>query len=302
MTVSSMTGFARAHAEQAAPPTCPPLAWTWEARSVNGKGLDVRLRLPPGYEALEIPAREAATRRFSRGNITLSLSVQVRADAAPAAVQVNEALLRQLMDMARDLPPHVAPPTFDGLLAVRGVLVAADETAMDEDTRAAHEAAVLRSLDDALAALAAARDDEGARLAGVLAGHLATVEALTAQAADTAQMRPEAARERLRAQVQALLEASPALPEDRLAQECAVLATKLDVREELDRLTAHVAQARELMAATGACGRRLDFLCQEFNREANTLCSKAQDTTLTRIGLDLKAVIDQLREQVQNIE
>lgn len=298
MTVSSMTGFARASAEQAA----PALAWTWEARSVNGKGLDVRLRLPPGYEALEIPAREATGKRFARGNITLSLTVQARPDAAPAAVQVNEALLRQLMDMARDLPPHVAPPTFDGLLAVRGVLQSADETVMDEDTRAAHEAAVLRSLDDALAALAAARAEEGARLDGVLAAHLATIESLTTQAGDTAQMRPEAARERLRQQVQALLEASPALPEDRLAQECALLATKLDVREELDRLVAHVAQARELIAAAGPCGRRLDFLCQEFNREANTLCSKAQDTTLTRIGLDLKAVIDQLREQVQNIE
>lgn len=298
MTVSSMTGFARASAEQAA----PALAWTWEARSVNGKGLDVRLRLPPGYEALEIPAREAAGKRFARGNITLSLTVQARPDAAPAAVQVNEPLLRQLMDMARDLPPHVAPPTFDGLLAVRGVLQSADETVMDDDTRAAHEAAVLRSLDDALGALAAARAEEGARLDGVLAAHLATIQSLTAQAGDTAQMRPEAARERLRQQVQALLEASPALPEDRLAQECALLATKLDVREELDRLVAHVAQARELIAAAGPCGRRLDFLCQEFNREANTLCSKAQDTTLTRIGLDLKAVIDQLREQVQNIE
>lgn len=298
MTVSSMTGFARAHAEQAT----PPLTWTWEARSVNGKGLDVRLRLPPGYEALEIPAREAAAKRFARGNITLSLTVQVRADAAPAPVQVNEALLRQLMDMARDLPPHIAPPTFDGLLAVRGVLTAADEAAMDEDARSAHEAAVLRTLDDTLTALAAARAEEGARLETVLAGHLATVEALTARAGSTAQMRPEAARERLRAQVQALLDAAPALSEERLAQECAMLSTKLDVREELDRLTAHVAQARELIAAAGACGRRLDFLCQEFNREANTLCSKAQDTALTRIGLDLKAVIDQLREQVQNIE
>ncbi|MFA7431904.1 MAG: YicC/YloC family endoribonuclease [Rhodospirillaceae bacterium] len=298
MTVSSMTGFARAHAEQ----TAPPLTWTWEARSVNGKGLDIRLRLPPGYEALEIPAREAAAKRFVRGNISLTLTVQVRADTAPGAVQVNQPLLRQLMDMARDLPPHIAPPTFDGLLAVRGVLQAADETVMDDDLRTAHEAAVLRSLDDALAALAAARDEEGARLTGVLTSQIDTVESLTTQAGQSAQMRPEAARDRLRAQVQALLEAAPALPEDRLTQECALLATKLDVREELDRLIAHIAQARELIAAAGACGRRLDFLCQEFNREANTLCSKAQDTALTRIGLDLKAVIDQMREQVQNIE
>ncbi len=300
MTVSSMTGFARAHAEQAAPG--PNLAWTWEARSVNGKGLDVRLRLPPGYEALEIPAREAAAKRFTRGNINLTLTVQARPDATATAVQVNEALLRQLMDMARDLPPHIAPPTFDGLLSVRGVLQTPDETTLDDDARAAHEAAVLRSLGDALNALAAARDDEGTRLDAVLTGQLEAIESLTTQAGQSAQMRPDVARERLRTQVQALLEASPALPEDRLAQECALLATKLDVREELDRLIAHIAQARELLAAAGPCGRRLDFLCQEFNREANTLCSKAQDTALTRIGLELKAVIDQLREQVQNIE
>lgn len=298
MTVSSMTGFARAHAEQAK----PNLAWTWEARSVNGKGLDVRLRLPPGYEALEIPAREAAAKRFTRGNISLTLTMQARPDATAATVQVNEALLRQLMDMARDLPPHIAPPTFDGLLNVRGVLQTPDETTLDDDAREAHEAAALSSLGDALSALAVARDDEGTRLNAVLTGQLETIESLTTQAGQSAQMRPDVARERLRTQVQALLEASPTLPEDRLAQECALLATKLDVREELDRLIAHIAQARALLAAAGPCGRRLDFLCQEFNREANTLCSKAQDTALTRIGLDLKAVIDQLREQVQNIE
>ncbi|KJS44556.1 MAG: hypothetical protein VR70_01605 [Rhodospirillaceae bacterium BRH_c57] len=298
MTVSSMTGFARAHVEQ----TKPNLAWTWEARSVNGKGLDVRLRLPPGYEALEIPAREAAAKRFTRGNITLTLTMQARPDATAATVQVNEALLRHLMDMARDLPPHIAPPTFDGLLNVRGVLQTPDETTLDDDAREAHEAAALSSLGDALSALAAARADEGTRLNAVLTGQLETIESLTTQAGQSAQMRPDVARERLRTQVQALLEASPTLPEDRLAQECALLATKLDVREELDRLIAHIAQARALLAAAGPCGRRLDFLCQEFNREANTLCSKAQDTALTRIGLDLKAVIDQLREQVQNIE
>lgn len=293
-----MTGFARAQGEQAV----PPLTWTWEARSVNGKGLDVRLRLPPGYESLEIPAREAAGQRFARGNLTLTLQVQVRPEEVQATYQVNEALLRQLMDLARDLPDHIAPPTFDGLLAVRGVLQPTDETAMDDEARAAHESAVLGTLDSALDALAAARADEGTRLEAVITAHLATIEKLTTEAEDTAQLRPDAVRERLRAQVQTLLETSPALPEERLAQECALLATKFDVREELDRLKAHVAQARELVAADGPCGRRLDFLCQEFNREANTLCSKAQDTALTRIGLDLKAVIEQLREQVQNIE
>lgn len=296
-TISSMTGFARAQGQD----DDLGLSWTWEARSVNGKGLDARVRWAQGYDALEIPAKEAIGRRFKRGNINVTLQVQ-RQDSAPVGYRVNQALLDQLMALAKDLPGHVAPPTFDGLLTVRGVLESADESEMDEDMRKAHEAAVLATLETALDDLAAARAAEGARMAGVLEEHLATIAQLTEAALQTAQVRPEAVRARLRAQLDLLLEAQPPVSEDRLAQELALLATKLDVREEIDRLRAHVAQARELLAAGGPCGRRLDFLCQEFNREANTLCSKAQDTDLTRIGLDLKAVIDQLREQVQNIE
>lgn len=295
MTISSMTGFARSQGDYAE----AAIAWAWEARSVNGKGLDVRLRLPPGFEGVEVAAREAVAKRFKRGNVTLGL--QVRQDTSRAAgVTVNEPLLAQLMERAKDLPPHIAPPTFDGLLQVRGVLESGD-AALDEAALKDRDAAVLASLETALDALAAARDAEGARLDAVLTDHLATIEGLTAAAARAAATRPEAVAERLRAQVAGLLEDTP-VNEDRLAQEIALIAARIDVREELDRLTAHVAQARDLMAVDGPCGRRLDFLCQEFNREANTLCSKSQDAELTRIGLDLKAVIDQFREQVQNIE
>lgn len=296
MTISSMTGFARAQGDFAE----AALAWAWEARSVNGKGLDVRLRLPPGFEAVEAAAREAVTKRFKRGNVTLGLQTRQDSTGQGAGVTVNEALLAQLMDLAKDLPPHIAPPTFDGLLQVRGVLESGDAV-LDEDTVKARDAAVLASLTTALDALAAARDAEGARLDEILTGHLATIEALTTAAAQTAAARPEAVAERLRTLVAGLLDSTP-VNEDRLAQEIALIAARIDIREELDRLTAHIAQARELLTAGGPCGRRLDFLCQEFNREANTLCSKSQDADLTRIGLDLKAVIDQLREQVQNIE
>lgn len=296
MTISSMTGFARAQGDFAE----ATLAWAWEARSVNGKGLDVRLRLPPGFEAVEAAAREAVTKRFKRGNVTLGLQTRQDSTGQGTGVTVNEALLAQLMDLAKDLPPHIAPPTFDGLLQVRGVLESGDAV-LDEDTLKARDAAVLASLTTALDALATARDAEGARLDEILTGHLATIEELTTAAAKTAAARPEAVAERLRTLVAGLLDSTP-VNEDRLAQEIALIAARIDIREELDRLTAHIAQARDLLAAGGPCGRRLDFLCQEFNREANTLCSKSQDADLTRIGLDLKAVIDQLREQVQNIE
>lgn len=295
MTVSSMTGFARAQGEDSG----LGLSWAWEVRSVNGKSLDARLRLPPGFEAVEAAAREAVGKRFARGNVSATLQVRQDAAGGPGLV-INEDLLGRLMERARDLPPHVAPPTFDGLLQVRGVLEVSEPT-LDEAALARRDAAVLASFHAALAALAEARDAEGARLDGVLAGHLETIENLTAAAANAAATRPEAVAERLRAQVAGLLDGT-AVSEDRLAQEIALIAARIDVREELDRLASHVAQARELMAAEGPCGRRLDFLCQEFNREANTLCSKSQDAELTRIGLDLKAVIDQFREQVQNIE
>lgn len=304
--IASMTGFART----ASPATPLAPGWTWETRSVNGKGLDVRLRLPSGYEGLETACRETINKAFKRGNLSLTLSLQAGQDSqAASTVTVNTALLQQLMEMARDLPDHIAPPRFDGLLALRGVLISAEEQEIDQDTRDAHHKAILAGLSAALAALAAARADEGHRLEAILRGHLHTIRTLIDQAEQTAALRPEAIRARLLRQLQDVLEAAsgtdgsaPAFSEDRLLQELALAATRLDIREELDRLRAHCAQADELLSSDGACGRRLDFLCQEFNREANTLCSKSQDTELTRLGLELKAVIDQLREQVQNVE
>ncbi len=287
-----MTGFARAQGADAA------VTWVWEARSVNGRGLEVRGRVPTGLEALDQAAREAAAKRFKRGNVNLTLTVQ--RTAAAGEVRINEALLEQLLALRAKFP-QLGTPSFDGMLAVRGVIEVA-EAAEDEAMVAAREAAMLATLGGALDALAAMRAEEGRRLDQILRGQLDSIEALVAQAGQTAAARPEALKERLRAGVAALLEANVPLPEDRLAQELALLVSRTDVREELDRLGAHIAAARDMLAAGGPIGRKLDFLCQEFNREANTLCSKSQDVELTRVGLDLKAVIEQFREQVQNIE
>jgi uncharacterized protein (TIGR00255 family) len=293
--VSSMTGFARQEGGDGM------LAWTWEIKSVNGKNLDLRCRVPSGYEALEMAARKIAQARCARGNLQLTLTVN--RGQAPVKLQVNRDVLDPLLDLIRELEDEVRaePPRLDGLLAVRGVLETVEEQETEEQM-AARAAAMEADLVLALEALIAMRRAEGLRLDAMAAGHLAEIERLTAAAGETAAARPEALRARLKAQVEELLEAAPALPEERLAQEAAVLAAKADVREELDRLGAHVAAARELLAEGQAIGRRMDFLCQELNREANTLCAKSQDVALTRIGLDLKAVIDQLREQVQNIE
>lgn len=303
--ICSMTGFARA---QSTPPTADsaqsdgprPPAWTWELRSVNGKGLDVRLRLPSGYEALEIPARDVFAKQLARGNVSATLQVRT-SDGPDGDLLVNWPFLRKLMDLGKDLPPHIARPTLDGLLQVRGVLIAADDQPLSSEARSAHHADILAGLTEAVTALAAARRDEGKRLNEVLQGHLGTITSLTDEAESCAALRPDAVRDRLRRQVSEIIEGA-ALPEERILQEVALIATRLDVREELDRLRAHISQAHDLLNGGGACGRRLDFLCQEFNRETNTLCSKSQDTDLTRIGLSLKAVIDQFREQVQNVE
>lgn len=297
-TIASMTGFARSGGQRPE----MGLSWTWEARSVNGKGLDVRVRWPNGFDALEAPAKELVARHLTRGSVTVSLQTRADAAAGGGQVRINQALLAQLMDLARDLPLHVQPPSFDGLLQVRGVLETVEAEEPDEEARKALEAAMLASLDQALTGLKAARHEEGARLNTILRAHLATIADLVSRAGQTASARPDAMQDRLRAALSQLLEAKVPVSEDRLAQELALIATRQDVREELDRLVAHIAQATELLDAGGPVGRRLDFLCQEFNREANTLCSKAQDTALTRIGLELKTVIDQLREQVQNVE
>jgi uncharacterized protein (TIGR00255 family) len=257
--------------------------------------------VPNGYEALEIAARASVQEHCARGNMQLTLTVN--RGRVPLRLQVNRELLDQLVKLVRELAEELpaAPPRLDGLLSVRGVVEAVEEEETKEqmDSRAA---AMEEDLVLALEALTAMRRAEGQRLETIVTDRLAEIERLTAAAGETSAARPEALSARLRAQVEELLGASPALPEERLAQEAAVLAAKADVREELDRLEAHVAAARDLVANGGAMGRRLDFLCQELNREANTLCSKSWDVALTRIGLDLKSAIDQLREQVQNLE
>ena len=298
MTIASMTGYARAEGRDAQG------AWLWEAKSVNGKGLDVRCRLPHGLDSVEVAAREAAIRKLKRGNVQLSLTLLAAAQGP--GLKINKPLLAELVALVDELGPshqNVAPARWDGLLAIKGVLepAAADESE-SEEFRAAREMAIKADLDAALDALAAMRLAEGARIQAVLLSQLDEIATLADRAGSCAALRPEAVRERLRQQVAAVLEAAPSLTEDRIAQEVALIAVKADIREELDRLRAHVAAAGELIAQGGAVGRKLDFLSQEFNREANTLCSKASDVELTRIGLDLKAVIDQFREQVQNIE
>jgi uncharacterized protein (TIGR00255 family) len=290
-----MTGFARAQGRQGA------RGWTWELRSVNARGLDLRLRLPPGSEALEGPARNAVAARLKRGSVSLNL--QVTADAAGTGYRINTQMIEQLIGLAQAFRGQVDPaaPRLDALLAVRGVVEPIEEEE-DEAGRERRQQAMLASLEEALARLVAARAAEGERLEAVLVQRLAEIEALAARAAGAAAVQPAAIKARLKQQVQDLLEAQPTLPEDRLLQEAALIAAKADIREELDRLAAHVAAARDLLRRGGAVGRQLDFLCQEFNREANTLCSKSADLELTRIGLDLKTAIEQLREQAANVE
>jgi uncharacterized protein (TIGR00255 family) len=296
-----MTGFARAEGADAAD-LHPGLHWAWEVKSVNGRNLEVRCRLPPGFEVLEAAARAAVAERFKRGNVALNLTL-ARGSEPPRA-RINRELLDQLMGLAAEYAAKgkAEPPRLDGLLAVRGVVEVVEEAEPSEEQRAVRLTRMNETLARALEALAAMRHEEGSRLATLVSQHLDAIEALRQRAAATAAAQPAALKARLKAQVDALLEASPALPEERLAHEAALLVTKADVREELDRLAAHVAAARKLLAEGGAVGRKFDFLCQEFNREANTLCSKSVDVELTTIGLDLKAAIDQLREQVQNIE
>jgi len=304
-----MTGFAR-HQEPIPDP--PGGALTWELRSVNGRGLDVRARLPAGWDELDGPVRQAVGRVLTRGNVSMTLTLESpRVSTAPVLNQPLLETLARAADAVAERHPNLAPARIDGLMALKGVLEAG-EAAEDADpeaqrvARTARRVAILAGLEVALRDLTAARAAEGERLATVLRGLLDRIDALRAQAAALPDAQPDALRERFRAQVGALLETLQGQPgaqaEDRFYQEAAILAAKADIREELDRLAAHVAAARDLLDGGGAIGRKLDFLCQEFNREANTLCSKAADGALTSIGLDLKATIDQLREQVQNVE
>ena len=294
--IASMTGFARSSS------SVDGYSWNWEAKSVNGKGLDVRCRLPQGFEEVDVEARTATGKAFKRGNFNLILTIQETSQQSQ--YQINRALLDQLVETAKELQVDLDgfdKPSLDGLFAVRGVIEQVTESD-DEAELTARKKEVLGGLKEVLSSLAQNRLDEGLRIGEVLFDQLDAIIKLCQQAEKIAALQPENIREKLNQQIAELLEAVPSLPEERLAQEAAVLMTKADVREELDRLQAHIEAAKDLMDGGGVIGRRLDFLCQEFNREANTLCSKAADVELSKIGLELKAVIEQYREQVQNIE
>lgn len=294
MGVSSMTGFARvddAHEGR---------RWTWEIKSVNGRGLEMRFRLPPGFDDLELDLRKAAQARLSRGSIGVSLTMQSAADEPRC--RINEAALNDAIAMMEKISARLKcdRPRAEGILALRGVIEPADEI-QSEEGRKALVAVMAVSFEKAVDALAAARRAEGASLEASLVALLSETERLTKTAAGLAAAAPEALHKRVAAQLDELL-AGAAVPEDRLAQEAALLAVKADIREELDRLQSHVEAGRTLLGENGPAGRQLDFLTQELNREANTLCAKAPDLELKRLGLELKKVIDQLREQVQNVE
>ncbi|QIB32518.1 YicC/YloC family endoribonuclease [Ancylobacter pratisalsi] len=295
MALASMTGFARTQGMIGA------WNWAWELKSVNGKGLDVRLRLPGGWEALEPRLKPIASQALGRGNVSANLSM-TRQEVA-VSVRVNEDVLRAIATTLRRVAVDIdAPPIrIEGLLGIKGVLEVAEAEESTQERRDA-EAAVIAGFEEALAELSVMRMQEGAALGAVLHDRLDGIATLTAQAEANPSRQPEAIRARLLEQIRVLMDTGTNFDPDRLHQEALMLATKVDVREELDRLVAHVAAARTMLAEGGAVGRKLDFLAQEFNRETNTLCSKANDVSLTAIGLELKGLVEQFREQVQNIE
>ncbi|NMJ40352.1 YicC family protein [Roseomonas sp. JC162] len=296
--LSSMTGFARDGG------TLPDgTSFVWEIRSVNGRGLDVRLRLPNGFDALEAPLKEAAAKVLKRGNVSATLTVK-REDRAPPRLTPDPAALDQALRLALDLAariPGCPPPRAEALLTLPGVL-RAEAAEPDEAEEEAKRATIAAAFTTAVDGLVASRRAEGAKLADILTVLLDEVAALRDLAGTEAADQPALHMARLRESLAALLEGERRVPEDRLAQEVALLATKSDVREELDRLSAHIAEARRLLKSGEAIGRKLDFLTQEFVREANTLCSKSSSTALTRIGLELKAAIERLKEQSANVE
>jgi len=291
--LSSMTGFARAERQSGA------TRLRVEIKSVNGRGLDLRLRLASGLDASEIALRQLLSKALSRGSVNLVVSLD--RSAASGAVRVNQQALDTVLAALTDLAQRIDAdkPRLDAILALPGVLESEDGAgAIDTDELAA---LLLACAGEAIDQLKAVRRQEGAEIAAVLRAQLDAIEALTARAAAHPSRARDVFEARLRDQL-ALLRDDASLPMDRIAQEALLLASKADIQEELDRLSAHIVAARKLIDEGGPVGRRLDFLAQEFNREANTLCSKANAVELTAIGLDLKATIDQLREQVQNIE
>lgn len=295
MTLASMTGFARAQ------DSLGPWRYAWEIKTVNSKGLDLRLRTPPNFDAVEVEARALIAGAVARGACFANLTA--KRDDAAVETRINRAALDKLLKALDDVPLHAAlrPASLDGLLSVRGI-VEVVELEDDEEQRNALDARILATLSQALESLTASRRGEGAAIGAVLSGRLNKIAELTARAEALPGRSAEAVRARLAQQLAALLDSSSGLDPQRLHQEAVLLAVKADIREELDRLAAHVASAHALLAKGGPIGRRLDFLAQELSRETNTLCAKSNNPELTAIGLELKIEVEQWREQVQNIE
>jgi len=295
MALSSMTGFARSHG------TSGPYAFEWELKSVNAKGFDLRMRLPPGWDEIEAPARKRAAEVLSRGTVYANLNVK-RAGAL-SAVRVNEDVLASILKVAGALAGRIdaVAPSIDGLLAIKGVIEVVEPESDEEEDKAAR-LAVAMAFDEALGALVEMRKREGVTLGQILSQRMDEIEVLAGKAEAAPGRKPEAVRARLAEQIAALLETSDRFDADRLTQEALLIAAKADIREELDRIASHISQAREMLGKGGAVGRRLDFLAQEFNREVNTCCSKSNDLELTNTGLAMKNVVEQFREQVQNLE
>jgi uncharacterized protein (TIGR00255 family) len=295
MALSSMTGFARSHG------TSGLYTFEWEVKSVNAKGLDLRVRVPQGWDDLDAVVRKRVGDVVSRGTVYANLTVK-RSGTTPV-VRINEDVLSSVLTVARDLAAKAgaAPPTVDGLLAIKGVIDVV-EPESDEAELAAAKTATIAAFDVALQGLVDMRKREGASLGAILLQRMDDVESLAKKAETAPGRKPEAIKARLAEQIATLLDASDRFDSERLAQEALMIATKADIREELDRIASHVGQTRELLAKGGPVGRRLDFLSQEFNREVNTCCSKSNDIELTNTGLELKNVVEQFREQVQNLE
>jgi uncharacterized protein (TIGR00255 family) len=295
VSIASMTGFARTSG------AVGDFLWTWELKSVNGRSLDVRCRVPQGFEAMDGAVRQAAAEHFKRGNLSVNLSVDEV--ASRGRLTVNRGALDQILALVGEMQGRLDahPPSIDGLLGLKGVLEI-ETPPVDEETLHQRQMAIESGLKQAMTELGAMRRVEGTRMAGIVLSHLDEVERLRLAAVATAGAQPANIRQRLEEQLKQLMPEGVPVDPDRLVQELALIAGRADVREEIDRLAAHVAAARDLIAKGGAVGRKLDFLCQEFNREANTLCSKAADLALTNLGIELKAAIEQLREQIQNIE
>ena len=295
MALSSMTGFARSHGASG------PYSFEWELKSVNAKGLDVRLRLPQGWDEVEAFAKKRAAEVLSRGTVYANLNVK-RSDAG-STVRVNEDVLAAIVSIAGSLAGKLdaVAPSIDGLLAIKGVIEVVEPESDESEDKAAKDAAAA-AFDVALKNLVEMRKREGETLGQILNQRVDEIETLASRAETSPGRKPDAIKARLAEQVAALLETSDRFDADRLAQEALLIAAKADVREELDRIASHIAQAREMLRKGGPVGRRLDFLAQEFHREVNTCCSKSNDIELTNTGLEMKTVVEQFREQVQNLE